>query len=209
MKHRGEIHRGLKSLIDSSQVRTRSNWKSLRERSWMSLVSMRQHGKQSPNHQNNFVVPMGNYSKISCIYCVMVMPILIQCYQIVIILLQFIQTIFIQIWNQLTQRFCGSQWIKWIRNLKMNSKISLLKLKESWFKWFQDSMRWWLCEPPNRTVQRDDLRIAQLRGDWSQRSSTIIPSSVHIKLMKHPISMVPMWKFPISTMVSFRVFFFF
>ena len=59
-------------------------------------------------------------------------------------------------------------------------------------------------EPPNRTVQRDDRRIAQLRGDWSRRSSTIIPSSVHIKLIKHLISMVPMWKFPTSTMVSFR-----
>ena len=66
-------------------------------------------------------------------------------------------------------------------------------------------------EPPNRrTVQRDDLRIAQLRGDWSQRrSSTIIPSPVHMKLIKHPISMVPLWKFPTSTMVSFRVCFLF
>ena len=122
----------------------RSNWKSLRERSWMSLVSICQHGKQSANHQNNFVVPMGNYSKMSCIYCIMVIPMVIPCYQMVIILLQFIQTIFIQIWNQLTQRFCGTQWIKWIRNLKMNSKISWLKLKESWFKWFQDSTRWCL-----------------------------------------------------------------
>ena len=59
-----------------------------------------------------------------------------------------------------------------------------------------------LGEPPNRTVQRDDLRIAQLREDWPRRSSTIIPSPVHMKLIKHPISMVPMWKFPISTMVS-------
>ena len=75
-------------------------------------------------------------------------------------------------------------------------------------------------EPPNHrwlglrgsssqgnTVQRDDLRLPQLRGDWSpRRSSTIILSSVHIKLIKHPMSM--MWKFPTSTMVSFRLCFF-
>ena len=65
--------------------------------------------KQSPNHQNNFVVPMGNYSKKSYIYCIMVMPMVIQCYPMVIILLQFIQTIFFQIWNQTIQRFCGTQ----------------------------------------------------------------------------------------------------
>ena len=90
---------------------------------------------------------------------------------------------------------------KWIQ------RLSWLKLKESWFKWFQDSMRWWWQPPNHRTVQRDDHRIAQhFRGDWSpRRSSTIIPSSVHIKLIKHPISMFPMWKFPISTMVSFQV----
>ena len=94
----------------------------------------------------------------------------------------------------------------------MNSRISLLKVERILvqvvprFYWYEMM----LGEPPNhRTVQRDDLRIAQLRGDWSpRRSSTIIPSPVHIKLIKHPISMVPMWKFPISTMVSFRVFFF-
>ena len=174
----------------------------------MSLVSICQHGKQSPNHQNNFVgIPLGNYSKISCI---MVMPMVIPCYQMVTILLQFIQTIFIQIWNQLAQWFCGSQWINWIRNLKMNSKIKLIKVERILVQVvprFYDMMP---GEPPNhRTVQRDDRRLPQLRGDWSpRRSSTIIPSSVHIKLIKHPISMVPMWKFPISTMVSFRVCFF-
>ena len=103
---------GLKSLVDSSQVRTRSNWKSLRIRSWMSLVSICQHGKQSPNHQNNFVVPMGNYSERSCI---MVIPMVIACYQMVIILLQFIQTIFIQIWNPLTQ-------ILWFLTNQMDSE---------------------------------------------------------------------------------------
>ena len=90
----------------------------------------------------------------------------------------------------------------------MNSKIKLIKVERILVQVVPRFYEMMIGEPPNRTVQRDDLRIAQLRGDWSQRSSTIIPSSVHIKLMKHPISMVPMWKFPISTMVSFRVFFF-
>ena len=114
-------------------------------------------------------------------------------------------------WNQLTQRFCGSQWIKWIRNLKMNSKIKLIKVERILVQVvprFSEMMM--IGEPPNhRTVQRDDLRIAQhFWGDWSPlRSSTIIPSPVHSKLIKHPMPMVPMWKFPTSTMVSFRVFF--
>ena len=92
----------------------------------------------------------------------------------------------------------------------MNSKIKLIKVERILVQVvprFYDMMS---GEPPNhRTVQRDDRRLPQLRGDWSpRRSSTIIPSSVHIKLIKHPISMVPMWKFPTSTMVSFRVCFF-
>ena len=92
----------------------------------------------------------------------------------------------------------------------MNSKIKLIKVERILVQEvprFYDMMS---GEPPNhRTVQRDDRRLPQLRGDWSpRRSSTIIPSSVHIKLIKHPISMVPMWKFPTSTMVSFRVCFF-
>ena len=151
---------------------------------------------------------MGNYSKMSSIYCIVVIPMVIPCYQMVIILLQFTQTIFIQIWNQLTQRFCGTQWIKWIRNLKMNSKIKLMKVERILVQVVPRFYEMMLGEPPNhRTVQRDDLRIAQLRGDWSRRSSTIIPSPVHSKLIKHPMPMVPMWKFPTSTMVSFRVFF--
>ena len=94
----------------------------------------------------------------------------------------------------------------------MNSKIKLIKVERILAQVvprFYEMMM--IGEPPNhRTVQRDDLRIAQhFRGDWSpRRSSTIIPSSVHMKLIKHPISMVPMWKFPTSTMVSFRVCFF-
>ena len=114
-------------------------------------------------------------------------------------------------WNQLTQRFCGSQWIKWIRNLKMKSKIKLIKVERILVQVvprFYEMMM--IGEPPNhRTVQRDDLRIAQhFWGDWSPlRSSTIIPSPVHIQLIQHPMSMVPMWKFPISTMVSLCVFF--
>ena len=92
----------------------------------------------------------------------------------------------------------------------MNSKIKLIKVERILVqvvpKVYEVMM---IGEPPNdRIVQRDDLRIAQLRGDWSRRSSTIIPSPVHIKLIKHPISMVPMWKFPTSTMVLFRVCFF-
>ena len=92
----------------------------------------------------------------------------------------------------------------------MNSKIKLIKVERILVQVVPRFYEMMLGEPPNhRTVQRDDLRISQLRGDWSpRRSSTIIPSSVHIKLIKHPISMVPLWKFPISTMVSFRVCFF-
>ena len=108
--HRGEIHRGWN--LSSTHHRC---WEQGAIGShWMSLVSM---GSRVQITRTNFVVPMGNYSKRSYI---MVMPMVIQCYQMVIILLQFIETIFIQIWNQLTQRFCGSQWIKWTRNLKMN-----------------------------------------------------------------------------------------
>ena len=144
-------------------------------------------------------------------YCIMVIPMVIPCYQMIIILLQFTQTICIQIWNRLAQRFCGSQWIKWIQILKMNSKIKLIKVERILVQVVPRFYEMMIGEPPNhRTVQRDDLRFPQLRGDWSpRRSSTIIPSPVHIKLIKHPISMVPMWKFPISTMVSFRVCFFF
>ena len=144
MKHRGWNSPGLKSLIDSSQVRTRSNWKSLRIRSWMSLVSICQHGKQSPNHQNNFVVPMGNYSKMSCIYCIIVMPMVIQCYQMVIILLQFNQTIFIHALESANSNFVVPNESNGFGTSKWIQRLSWLKLKESWFKWFQDSMRWCL-----------------------------------------------------------------
>ena len=90
----------------------------------------------------------------------------------------------------------------------MNSKIKLIKVERILVQVVPRFYEMMLGEPPNhRTVQRDDLRIAQLRGDWSRRSSTIIPSPVHSKLIKHPMPMVPMWKFPTSTMVSFRVFF--
>ena len=92
----------------------------------------------------------------------------------------------------------------------MNSKIKLMKVERILVQVVPRFYEMMLGEPPNhRTVQRDDLRIAQLRGDWSpRRSSTIIPSPVHMKLIKHPISMVPLWKFHISTMVSFRLCFF-
>ena len=91
----------------------------------------------------------------------------------------------------------------------MNSKIKLIKVERILVQVVPRFYEMMLGEPPNRPVQRDDPRIAQLRGDWSpRRSSTIIPSPVHMKLIKHPISMVPLWKFHISTMVSFRVCFF-
>ena len=90
----------------------------------------------------------------------------------------------------------------------MNSKIKLIKVERILVQVVPRFYEMMLGEPPNRTVQRDDRRLPQLRGDWSRRSSTIIPSSVHMKLIKHPIPMVPMWKFPTSTMVSFRVCFF-
>ena len=88
----------------------------------------------------------------------------------------------------------------------MTSKIKLIKVERILVQVVPRFYEMMLGEPPNRTVQRDDLRIAQhVRGDWSRRSSTIIPSPVHIKLIKHAFSMVPMWKFPTSTMVSFRL----
>jgi len=87
----------------------------------------------------------------------------------------------------------------------MNSKIKLIKVERILVQVVPRFYEMMPGEPPNRTVQRDDRRIPQLREDWSRRSSTIIPSPVHMKLIKHPISMVPMWKFPTSTMVSFRL----
>ena len=91
----------------------------------------------------------------------------------------------------------------------MNSKIKFIKVERILVQVVPRFYEMMIGEPPNRTIQRDDRRIAQLRGDWSRSSSTIIPSPVHIKLIKHPISMVPLWKFPTSTMVSFRECFFY